>query len=412
MSKIINREAEGVKGPRLQKLRALKLILEKIDTGKFTQCYTALEVDGDLNFVNVPENSTRKIYLEEDKNYNTSSSFSFASKEILNTMVIFLDVWISNRFDSSIFFGFYATNKIAKERTSDKTKRLNIIIPESGILQSVINKDYLSQNDILQSVKKLVIDYYKTSYERQNSTVNGYQDTIEKFDDNTWINFLELIEFNFIENDDLELLKNEVIETIKKMKFYDTQVEGKEEFIYSYLMEELDSRQNASEYSQKFLHKSDIEVAFYKAKGKISNLEVDKTYEMWDNKTTFTNDKRSIEEKMLSVCKDLRSKYIFQKNRISSRSKIEEQRAADEQSFLALKYRIFEKCYDILDEQVNLITSFEESTITNIFNILKYESMLEVKNLSSKYYYSEYDNETIVLGIIHNLFDECYLSLD
>lgn len=412
MTKIINREAEGVKGSRLQKLRALKLILEKLNTGKFTQCYTALEVDGDLNFVHVEEGSNSITYLEEDKNYDTGSSFSFASKEILNTMVMFLDVWIKNKFDSSIFFGFYATNKTTKERTSEKTKRLLIEIPVIGILESVVRKDYLHDNNILQSVKKLVLDYYKTSYEKQTDDVNGYEEMIENFDDNTWLKFLDLIEFNFVENDDLELLKNEVLKTIKEMKYYDTQSEGKEEFIYSYLMEELDSRQNANEYSQKFLHKADIELAFYKAKGKINNLESDNTYEMWNDENALPNDKRCIEEKMLSVCKDLRSQYIFQKNRISSRSKIEEKRAADEQSFLALKYRVFEKCYDVLDEQIHLVDTFDEKIIREIFNKLKDTAMTEVNNLAKKYSYSEYNNETIIIGIIHNLFDECYLALD
>lgn len=412
MSQIINREAEGTKGSRLQKLRALKLILEKLNTSNYTQCYTALEADGDVNFVNTEENKPTKRYLEEDKNYNTETSFTFVSKEILNTMVIFLDVWISNKFDSSIFFGFYATNKIGKEKVSDKIRTLNITIPDKGILQSVIDKDYLNQNTILQDLKKLIIDYYSKSYQKQSASISGYLGLIKNFKDEDWKKFLELVEFNFVENDDLETLKNDIIKTIKQMKFYDTQLEGKEEFIYSYLMEELDKKQNANEFSQKFLHKSDIELTFLKAKGKEINLEPDKTYKMWNNQTTLTNDKRSIEEKILKVCSNLQNRYLVKKNMLASRSKIEEQNSLDEQSFLSLKYRVFEKCLEILDIYLEQIDIFDENTITDIFLLLKAEVMQELEILSKKYHYSQYNNETIVVGIIHNLFDECYLALD
>lgn len=411
MAQTINREAEGVKGSRLQKLRALKLILEKINSGAFTQCYTALEADGDVNFIHAPVESIETKYLEEDKNYDTDSSFTFSSKQILNTMVIFLDVWIANKFDLSIFFGFYATNRFAKERNSDKIKALGIQIPEKGILQSVIEKDYISDNGILEIVKKLIIDYYEKSYEKQSNTIVGYLDIIKEFEDETWLKFLNIIEFTFTEDDDLEALEREVIEVIINMKFYDTQLEGKEKFIYAYLMDELDKRQNASEFTQKFLHQADIELTFMKAKGKGTNLEPDKTYEMW-TKSTLTNDKRSIEDKLVIVCSNLREKFIFKKNMITSRSKIEEQSSTDEEAFLSLKYRIYEKCFDILDTYIKTVSTFDENTITDILDKLTDESMKEMELLSKKYSYAQYDNKNIIAGIIHNLFDECYLAFD
>jgi len=85
----IKREASDKhKGILLQKLRAIKLALNTMLEQPLTQLHIAIESDGDVFIYS----DTRKL-LEENKNYD-SKKFSFASHQILNTLVYFIDYWL------------------------------------------------------------------------------------------------------------------------------------------------------------------------------------------------------------------------------------------------------------------------------------------------------------------------------
>src|SRR5690606_19527470 len=120
----------------LQKQRAIHMIFDAIQKNENSQVVAAIEYKGDVFLYD------GKIYkVEEDKNYN-SKNFSFNSGPVLNTMVYFLDYWINNSKSKNIVFSFYATNKVAKERSSQRIKKPGVTFPSEAILKLLTEKKY------------------------------------------------------------------------------------------------------------------------------------------------------------------------------------------------------------------------------------------------------------------------------
>ena len=107
MSQTIDRDAgDKSKGPRLQKFRALELLFEALGVRKVTQAYIATECESDVS-IHTASACASSSYLEENKNYADTTAFTFASGQVLNTIVSFVDSWIAWGCDPEIRFGFY-----------------------------------------------------------------------------------------------------------------------------------------------------------------------------------------------------------------------------------------------------------------------------------------------------------------
>src|SRR4051812_16091173 len=92
----INRDVgEQSKGPRLQRLRTIDLILDAVNRPENVVAYCAVELNADVYLREVSKDGTKE-YHEEDKNYSEEIRFTFASPQVLNTLVIFIDCWIKN----------------------------------------------------------------------------------------------------------------------------------------------------------------------------------------------------------------------------------------------------------------------------------------------------------------------------
>ena len=88
----INREAsDKTKGFRLQKVRAIELMLKSINKDTDSVFYTAIENVEDVSHWHVEDNS-QKNYYEEDKNYAADGSqynYSYGvCKEGLNVVCV------------------------------------------------------------------------------------------------------------------------------------------------------------------------------------------------------------------------------------------------------------------------------------------------------------------------------------
>ena len=85
MTEIKREASDKAKGFILQKQRAIFKIFEALENNPNAQIISAIEHEGDVFMFD------GKIYsIEENKNYD-SKNFSFASKQVLNTMVYFID---------------------------------------------------------------------------------------------------------------------------------------------------------------------------------------------------------------------------------------------------------------------------------------------------------------------------------
>ena len=87
----IKREAgDKTKGFTLQKQRAIALFFDAIKSNVNAHINVAIEYKGDVYL-----QKDQVGYVEEQKNYDANSKFSFNSRQILNTLVYFLDIWFS-----------------------------------------------------------------------------------------------------------------------------------------------------------------------------------------------------------------------------------------------------------------------------------------------------------------------------
>lgn len=82
---IIDRDAsDKTKGFRLQKIRAIKHMLDEIENPQNVMFYASIEVQEDVSIVKISNRET-STYLEEDKNYDEDTNFTLFSSAILNT---------------------------------------------------------------------------------------------------------------------------------------------------------------------------------------------------------------------------------------------------------------------------------------------------------------------------------------
>ena len=73
---IIDRDAsDKTKGFRLQKIRAIKHMLDEIENPRNVMFYASIEVQEDVSIVKVGDRET-STYLEEDKNYDEDTNFT------------------------------------------------------------------------------------------------------------------------------------------------------------------------------------------------------------------------------------------------------------------------------------------------------------------------------------------------
>ncbi|URC14834.1 hypothetical protein [Flavobacterium sp. B183] len=157
----IKREAgDKTKGFTLQKQRALGLFFDEFKNNPDACINVAIEYKGDVFL----QNDDSK-YIEEEKNYDDKTAFSFNSPQILNTLVYFLEIWISSGKSTNLKFGFYSTNKISVENNTKNTKLLDITLPKEGLLKLVIEAK-LQNDHVLGSVRKYLVDEYLKQYEK------------------------------------------------------------------------------------------------------------------------------------------------------------------------------------------------------------------------------------------------------
>jgi len=297
-SEDIKREASDKhKGVTLQKLRAIQLIFEKIKTDSSAQIHVAIEHEGDVFIY-----SDAYKFLEENKNYD-SKNFSFLSAQVLNTLVYFLDYWLKDHVNRSehVFFTFYSTNKIAKEKNSEHVRSLGCELPDKPILELLGARNYTYTN-ILTVCKKAVLSEYDKQYKGKN-----HFKTIENFTDEEWKQFFNQISWHFEmpANSEVKKIVHDSIREFAEQKGLN--ILGKEDFIEAMLRMRLEDKQEESDRANRFLTSDSVELIFHK----IVSQPVDKKlYRFLDIDYTELNNKLG----------DFSSRFLLEKyNSITSK---------------------------------------------------------------------------------------------
>ena len=400
----INREAsDKTKGFRLQKLRAIKLMLETIESEDKAIFYTAIEDVEDVSHTKVSGDDSGKYY-EEDKNYAEGHKFTIFSPPVKNTLVSFFDIYVGTwRSSDEVRLGFYTTAAIGKEKKQFTIDGKEVDAPSEPILQCLSSGGELS-DEIVQMVKYVVLDEYNNQY--LSKAVKGNLSTLEGITLEDFRKFLKKIIWYF-ESEDEKQLKDTIIHLIKESKWHNHRIANKEEAVFSILMEMLDERQGEASLAKRVVHASDVRLVFKQAESEENDLVMDPTWEELKKIEQEITDKRNLKEKVVSVCPKYADKKMKHLARLACRSKTEQ--SSNNRTFLSLKYRIYEACSEYFFRNGRLITN--ESEVDKAFEELKTLSEKHINELKKDYTYTV-SNTQAIEGIIMDLFDSCFVSFD
>jgi hypothetical protein len=397
----INREAaDKSKGFRLQKIRAIKLILETLENQDKAIFYAAIENCEDVSFDKVSGDDPG-VYYEEDKNYDEAHKFTIFSGEVKNALVSFFDIYMKWRAGEEIRLGFYTTAKIGKERKCFIVDGTELHPPENPILVHLSSKNLTEE--IIRRVKSVVLDEYSKTYSGKKQ---GHLLSLKEMSIRDFGKFLEKISWYFESEDDVKL-KETVLSLIKDSRLYNFRIAGKEEVVFALLMELLEERQSAPSLASKVVNASDVKLIFKQAESEESDPLLDPTWEELKTIEKQIRDKRNLQEKIKAVCPEYRDKKLQHLARLACRSKTEQK--SGNRSFLSLKYRVYEACNGYFLNSEPEIRS--ESDIDTILDELKKISKQQIIELKKDYVYTVSNSQTIE-GIVMDLFDSCFVSFD
>lgn len=396
----INREAhDKSKGFRLQKLRAVELMVESEKLPDDTVMFWAIEKKED-----VYQSSDGVTTLEEDKAYDENSSFTFNSIEVKKALVSFVDLWIHYEYSDLLKFNFYSSNKIGTERSSAIIESEKITLPEGKMIELASNSEL--SNEFLDAAKKFILYEVKDKYGEKSTKYK----TVSAWKDDWWKRFFKMITWKF-EQPNEEELNTAVLEKIKNCKWFSASLhDGMEDFIKSKLIDELDRKQTKPDFFNRVIPKSDVQLIFEKAKKGSLLKKNDALWEMW-NRIEEPVDKRNVVEKLTSIWTGIEAKKLVYFSTKAVEGGIERDSYSGEKDFMALRYRIYSFC----ESELNKLTSDEafktkyspEECLDLIFAAAKGK----INELSNTFEYN-YNNDDLIYNVILELFDNCYLAFD
>lgn len=396
--------AESAKGPRLQRLRAALFLIEALTRRDIIHAYVAVETEGDV-FVSTHTPSETLVYSEEDKNYDKDASFSFVSHSVLNSIIIFLDQWCSWHNSPAIRFGLYTTVNIAKEINSGRVRDLGLTLPDRAIIELLRARDY-SDPRLLTCTKALILDEYEAQYRRISKS--GHLARLKQFTQVDWTDFLGLVDWLFAEADEAHCLQK-LIEAIKKCPFFNEKHEGKEDLIYSAILELLDERQLVVDYAGRFVHRSDVALIFKKIESGEIRRE-DPTWRTWDKIPTPT-DQRNVGEKLTSTCPDISGATLSRYQRRTAAGLSELETHSQDKNVRAMRFQIYDVCEDALSALARAAPKLTEQQLNIEIDHLTLLAIERVAERSSEYSYS-HRSDAFIRGIVLELFDSCFLAFD
>jgi len=404
-SETINREAgDSGKGFRLQLIRAIKLMLNTIKTDSNTVFFTAVENVEDVSHQIIDEGKIIN-YFEEDKNYDVSGNFTIFSPPVINTLVSFFDIYFDQfRNSNNVFLGFYTTREVGKERKSKLNSGEEISLPEESVLNLIKDTESTSVV-VLKMVQGILIEEYTSQYKEKK--LSGHLKTLKLMTTEQFRDFLSKITWFFGQEDETDLKKT-ILKDIENSPLHNNAHIGKENIIFSLLMEKIGQKQNSKNLVDKLVHSSDVKLIFKEAESQITDDSMDPTWQYISKLEKEVVDKRNLKEKVLSIIDDFSERRIRLFSRQASASKYEENEA--DKTFLSLKYRIYNACEECFSASDYKIPKAECDLDTFINNMVS-KAVSDISELKKDYQYTISNNKTIE-GIVWNLFDGCFIAFD
>lgn len=400
------------KGPRLQKLRAVLLLVQA--TNKYPDAYAlaAVELFGDVSLTTASASATTK-YVEENKNYDKEVAFTMNSPEVLNTLVSFCDSWVENGCSKNLRFGFYCPNNFAAEKNTSRTKALGIKWPSKAVL-SHLSSAGLTDPEVLEAAKLAVLGEYQSQAAKHAGGVTkgrsplGNLDLLNGWSDGQWREFLGQVQWKFGESDTASI-EGEIVDAIQKSPYYNQQLAGKEWQIIALLVDLLDKRQAAADRTQRVMHVAEVALAFKEVESGAVRLP-DPMWEAWKNLSPPT-DTRNINDKVTAVCPTVSFGRIARWSRRAAASMIEQRALDDDKQVLALKYQLYDACEEKLEELRASSAPIDDARLDEIMKEVVASAATRFEQCSKQYHYKVTSTPSLE-AMVYELFDSCYLSFD
>ncbi|HHP1052960.1 hypothetical protein [Bacillus cereus group sp. BfR-BA-01354] len=403
MAKTINRDAgDKTKGFRLQRLRAISLLFDQMEKNDSISVFASTEYLDDVYIKKVSPDGII-TYTEGDKNYDNSKRFSFMSREVTNSLIIFLDNWLNCDMSDTLYYCFYTNIQYTYEKDNTQTiKKLGIKLPEKPIL------DYLTAYEfnveVIECIKKRLLYEYEEQYKSKEG--NGYLEVIKEFKYAKWVSFFTRISWQFGQYDEKEL-EVALIDKLKNRSFFtNIDVLGKEDLVINLLENKFGANEKIDDIMSKHVTADNVENILLRISKDIEKKDSDPVYSVWDNLEPPT-DNRGLKDKIFDVDKDYKKRKIGLKARDIAAIKEEFQQLSDQEQG-SYRYRIFEACQKRLNELLDKELPVDvDGWLEELFEVSK--KHLEDK---SKDYSYVIQSDDAIQKVILELIDSCFLSFD
>lgn len=402
-NEIINTDAD-IKGICLQKIRAVERLLTGLLENK-TAIMCAIECIDDVVQIDL---STEKPEYITEQNKSYSSSFSLNSKEIKNSLRIFFDTWYGTVEGSeSIKFVFYTNTSIMKENKVGALRTIGLNLPDEPVLQLLIDKKF---TNALPFIKAVFAEYYIEQYKKHVEDVSVYEKILKSMNDEKWICFLKLIEWNFGKADEVDVRKKVNADVELLCDIYD--VDKKHiNSIVAELLDMVESRTFENDFLKKVVHIGEVKSLFLeKAIAAKAKDSLDPMYTMWEK--IPCDDIRNLKDKITSVCQEFDQDDLDYFYEEYTDGAYEQKKHNDIRAVKAYNYRILSVCRreikKIIKDKKGIFT---QNQINNLIDNLTDKSEILINDKARTYEIAFKDRDMIWKSILI-LFEECYLAFD
>ncbi|MFF3025666.1 hypothetical protein ACFVRR_24100 [Gottfriedia sp. NPDC057948] len=398
-----DREAgDKSKGFRLQRLRAINLLLEQMEKNdENISVFASTEYLDDVYIKTVSPDGII-TYTEGDKNYDPAKRFSFMSNEVTNSLIIFLDNWLKCELSETLYFCFYTNVEYTKEKNSPTVKKLSITLPSKAILEYLVNNEL--EDDVIECIKKRLLYEYEEQY--KNEVGNGYLEVIKKFTNERWISFLSRINWKFGQYDDKKLEKI-LVDKIKNRSFLGyIDVTNKEDLIIDLLTEKFSANEQLTDPLVKHVTTIHVENIFLRISKDLVKKD-DPIYDIWET-LIKPSDTRGIQQKVIDVDPEYNKLKLGLKAR-DIVGIIKEYQQLTDQEKGSYRYRVFEACQRKL---VDLLTNKDRVIDIDVWLEELFEAAKNHIEDKSRDYSYAITSDDAIKGAILELIDSCFLSFD
>ena len=251
-------------GFRLQRLRAVQLLVEAVTENPRAQVFCAIELEGDVYLKCDDEKQ-----IHETKRSTSVKGFSFASPQVKHSVVNFARLYVENDESETLRFAFYTNTEIVKETKRGEVKNLNLQPLPRPVIELLRARDYDAAG-LLDFIKTLIRRTMQLEdAKRYASTAKGKEDEpevtndaqgsssshakskaltrLESWGDDRWLRFLDSIVWGFGEPDQQELYDKLTGTTVPSCsRFYSSNISGKEMLVVDRLLSVMEDRQDAA----------------------------------------------------------------------------------------------------------------------------------------------------------------------